>query len=99
MDFTVGIVSRNLATSLIFVEFRDSRNLHVFRRNERRVGHNAKFEWHTVCHVSSIKFSQVEFKVGPTMTHGMMPFDRKVKIVGRKDKIGILAIVNEWDKR
>ena len=29
-DFTVGIVSRNLA-STSFVEFRDSRNWHVFR--------------------------------------------------------------------
>ena len=28
---TVGIVSRNLASTLNFVEFRDSRNLHVFR--------------------------------------------------------------------
>ena len=63
------------------------------------MGHLAHFEWHTVCHVSSIKFSQVELKVGPTMTHGMMPLDRKVKIVGRRDKFGILAIVNEWDKR
>ena len=57
------------------------------------------FEWHTACHVSNIKFNQVELKVGPTMTHGMMSLDRKVKIVGRRDKIGILAIVNEWDKR
>ena len=99
MDFTVGIVSRNLATTSIFVEFRDSRNLHVFRGNKRRVGHMAQFEWYTMCHVSSIKFSQVELNVGPTMTHGMMPLDRKVKIVGRIDKIGILTIVNEWDKR
>ena len=30
-DFTVGIVSRNLASMLNFVEFRDSWNLHVFR--------------------------------------------------------------------
>ena len=30
MDFTIGIVSRNLATTLNFVEFRDSRNLQVF---------------------------------------------------------------------
>ena len=26
MDFTVGIISRNLATTSNFVEFRDSRN-------------------------------------------------------------------------
>ena len=61
--------------------------------------HLVHFEWHKVCHVSSIKFSQVELKVGPTMTHGMMSLDRKVKIVGIRDKIGILAIFNEWDKR
>ena len=30
MDFIVGIVSKNLANTLNFVEFRDSRNLHVF---------------------------------------------------------------------
>ena len=30
MDFTVGIVSRNLATTLNFVEFRDSRNFTLF---------------------------------------------------------------------
>ena len=43
MDFTVGIVSRNLATTSNFVEFRDIRNLHVFRGNECRVGHLAHF--------------------------------------------------------
>ena len=63
------------------------------------MGHLEHFEWHTVCHVSSIKFSQVELKVGPTMTHGMLSLDRKVRIVGRRDKIEILAIVNEWDKK
>ena len=63
------------------------------------MGHLAHVKWHIVCHMSSIKFSQVELKVGPTMTHGMMPLDRKVKIMGRRDKIGISAIVNEWDKR
>ena len=31
MDCTVGIVSQNLASTSNFVEFRDSRNLHVFR--------------------------------------------------------------------
>ena len=30
MDFTVGIVSRNLATTSNFVEFRDSRNFTSF---------------------------------------------------------------------
>ena len=31
MDFTVGIVSRNLVTQTNFIEFRDSQNFHVFR--------------------------------------------------------------------
>ena len=61
--------------------------------------HLTHFEWHIVSRVSSRKFSQVELKVGPTMTHGMITLDRKVKIMGRRDKIRILAIVNEWDKR
>ena len=30
MDFTIGIVSQNLATTSNFVEFRDSRNLTFF---------------------------------------------------------------------
>ena len=30
MDFTVGTVSRNLATTSNFVEFRDSRNITFF---------------------------------------------------------------------
>ena len=55
MDFTVGIVSQNLATTLNFVEFRDSRNLHIFRGNERSMEHLAHFEWLTVFHVSGAK--------------------------------------------
>ena len=43
MDFTVGIVSQNLVTKSNFVAFRDSRNLHVFRENERRAGHLVHF--------------------------------------------------------
>ena len=31
MDFTVGIVSQNLATQSNFIEFQDSQNFHVFR--------------------------------------------------------------------
>ena len=30
MDFTIGIVSRNLATTSNFIEFRDSRNFTFF---------------------------------------------------------------------
>ena len=65
MDFTVGIVSRNLATTSIFVEFRDSRNLHVFRGNERQAGHMAHFEWHTGCHVSRAGSVKLRSRWGP----------------------------------
>ena len=44
MDFTVGILLRNLATTSNFVEFRDSQNLHAFRDNERSARHLAHFE-------------------------------------------------------
>ena len=43
MDFTVGIVSRNLATTSNFVEFRDSRNFTFFEAP--RVVRNT---WHIV---------------------------------------------------
>ena len=36
-DFTVGIVSRNLATTSNFIEFRDNREFHVFRGTEYRM--------------------------------------------------------------
>ena len=52
MDFTVGIVLQNLATTSNFVEFRDNQNLHVFRGNKRSAGHLAHFESLIVCHVS-----------------------------------------------
>ena len=39
-DFTVGIVSRNLAITSNSVKFRDSQNLHVFRGIEYRVSKN-----------------------------------------------------------
>ena len=29
----------------------------------------------------NLQFSQVELKVGPTLAHGMMPLDRKVKLM------------------
>ena len=41
MDFTVGILSRNLATKSNFIEFRDSRDFHVFRGNGGSMGHLA----------------------------------------------------------
>ena len=44
MDFTVGIVSQNLATMSNFVEFRDSRNFTFF---EARRG--VRDTWHFIC--------------------------------------------------
>ena len=38
-----------------------------------------------------IQFSQVELKVGPMMTHGIMPLDRKIKLMRRRDIIGIMG--------
>ena len=70
MDFTVGIVSRNLDTTSNFVEFRDSRNLYVFRGNERSRGHLGHFEWLTVCHVSGAESINLSSSVGPTWTCG-----------------------------
>ena len=52
MDFTVGIVSRNLATTSNFVEFRDTWNFHVFRGNKGSVGHLEHFERLKRCHES-----------------------------------------------
>ena len=40
MDFTVGITSLNLASTLNFVGFQDSQNLHIFRGIEYRVLEN-----------------------------------------------------------
>ena len=53
MDFTVGIILRNLATTSNFVEFRDSKKFHVFQGNGGSAGHLAHFEWLKRCHVSS----------------------------------------------
>ena len=52
MDFTIRIVSQNLATTSNFVEYQNSRNLHVFRDNESSTEHFAHFEWLIVCHMS-----------------------------------------------
>ena len=62
MNFTIGIVSRNLATTSNFVEFRDSNNFHVFRGDEGSTRHLAHFEWLKVCHVSSAELVKHELK-------------------------------------
>ena len=74
MDFTVGIISRNLATTSNFVEFRDSRKFHVFRGNMCSAGHLAHFE----C------INNLSSSVGPTWTHGMMPLEKNPKWVDKR---------------
>ena len=32
-----------------------------------------------------LQFNQLELKVGPTLTHGMMSLGRKIKIVTKRD--------------
>ena len=65
MDFIVGIVSRNLATTSNFIEFRNSHNFHVFRRNGGSAGHLAHFKWLKRCHVSCAELVKHELKCGP----------------------------------
>ena len=70
MDFTVGIVSRNLATTSNFVEFQDRQNLHVFRGNESSAEHFDHFEWLTVCHMSGTESINLSSNVKPMSTCG-----------------------------
>ena len=81
MDFTVGILSQNLATTSNFIEFRDSQNLHVFRSNKRSAGHLAHFEWLTVCHVSGAESVNLSSSVGPMR-------DMWNLLIGGKSKVG-----------
>ena len=82
MDFTIGILSRNLTTKSNFVEFRDSRNLHVFRGNERSTGHLVHFEWLTVCHMSSAELVIVSSSVGPMGDMWHLLIEGKSKVGG-----------------
>ena len=82
MDFTVGIISRKLATMSNFVEFRDNWDLHVFRGNESSAGHLAYFEWLTVCHVSGADSVNLSSSVGPMWTHDMMPLEENQMVGG-----------------
>ena len=73
MDFTVGIVSQNLATTSNFVEFRDSQNFTFF---EARSG--VRDTWHLMsgprgatCQARGE--SNIEINWGSHLTHGIMP--------------------------
>ena len=60
MDFTVGIVFRNLAGPLNFFEFQDSRNFTFFKTSRVMNDTWHLFGWLTLSHVSSRE--QVKYK-------------------------------------
>ena len=73
MDFTVVIISRNLATTLNFVEFRDSRNFTFFKARR-----GVRDTWLFMCGSRGATFqamgkSNIELKWGSHVTHGIMP--------------------------
>ena len=74
MDFTVGIVSRNLATTSDFVKFRDSWNFMFFeaRRGVRDTWHVLGGPRGVTCQAEGE--SNMSLGVGSLMTHGIMPF-------------------------
>ena len=69
-----------------FVEFRDSRNLHVFRGYEHSAGHLAPFEWLTVCHVSGTESVNLSSSVGPIGDMWHLLIGEKSKVSGLMDK-------------
>ena len=75
MDFTIGIVSRNLATMSNFVEFRDSWNFTFFeaRRGVRDTWHFVSGSRGATCQV--VGKSNIELKWGSHETHGIMPLE------------------------
>ena len=78
MDFTVGIVLRNLATTSNFVEFRRiprQSEFHVFRGTEGM---------HDTCHVFSADAFKLEVKWGSLVTHGMMPLEGNLKWLDKR---------------
>ena len=82
MDFTVGVVSRNPATTSNFVEFRDSLDFTFF---EARRG--VRDTWHFMSGPRGATFqamgeSNIELKWGSHVTHGLMPLEENLKVVG-----------------
>ena len=82
MDFTVGIVSRNLATTSNFVEFQDSRNFTFFEATGV-----VRDTWHLVTGLrgatcQSVSNSNIELKWGSHETHGIMPLGENLKVDG-----------------
>ena len=75
MDFTVGIVSRNLATTSNFIKFRDIQNFMFFEAT------GVVWDtWHLVSGLrgatcQSMINSNIELKWGSHETHGIMSLD------------------------
>ena len=73
MDFIVGIVTRNLATTSNFVEFRNSRDFTFFEAHR-----GVRDTWHVMCGprgatCQAMGKSNMELKWGSHVTHGIMP--------------------------
>ena len=75
MNFTVGIVSRNLATISNFVKFRDNQNFTFFkaRRGVRDTWHFVSGSRGSTC--QAVDKSNIELKWDSHETHGIMPFE------------------------
>ena len=91
MDFTVGIVSRNLATTSNFVEFRDSRNFTFFESPS--IGCRK-----TTCGVTKVTYNMYSCNTC-CMSRGMMEMDgldsAKCQKSRRRDMMRIIKIVND----
>ena len=78
-DFTVGIVSRNLAIILNFVEFLNSHNFHVFQGNGivRGTLNILSGSKGATCHVQNLV--KHELKCGHGWTYGIMSLEENPK--------------------
>ena len=81
MDFTIGIVSRNLATTSNFVEFRDCQNFTFLRHREgcMTLGTFWVAKRQNVSNADAVK---LELKWGSHVTHGIMPLEGNLIVVG-----------------
>ena len=80
MDFTVGIVSRNLATLLNLAEFRDNKNFMFFEAPRVTSDTWHLFGWLTISHVSNGE-EKSKFQ-GVAMCHNFIGWKSKVWISG-----------------
>ena len=70
-----------------FVEFRDSQNFTFFEARKRMLD-----TWHLVSGLrgstcQSVSKSNIELKLGSHETHGIMPLEGNLKMVGLEDKV------------